>query len=547
MGWNVVGRVKERFTGQAEPVKPAPLPPAQPVLESPAPCDALSLNAVRDAAQAACRTPADKKQIRLAFETAPTGALGPAVANAFTRAHKAGMSYQGYTVAVQAGLGQVGGLVAATGAAALHGCRGSDEDRCDVAHAFVRQLGKPPLEGIASAFAAASDAGMTWATYRSAVDAAFTLLESQPETAEYARLSGSAVRAGGDDGGKLGRQAMRQLDRSGTLGQRAAATLIDTANGGMDWANFRAASLAMFRELEQLPGAPEDERDLATVARACLEACRGGQDGVKVAWSFLEELKSGQADPGARRLARILLAASDRGMSWSGYAAALQAGLAVLEADGPEAVLLEAGRKGIAECSDEVDRGKVGRALMRQLKDPLTERPEVALSKMAQAASDEGMSWSGYAAVTRCVLEAVEPTPYVELALAAGRAGTNDQERGKLGRAFLRELSGQDGTGKSLARAYRLAAKDGLSWAGYEAALEAGIQKLRDAGTDLGPTPSGDVQARCNARLAALERVEKLTGIREEVEKLVSNPESAGIEADENKVLVGGVRIKVRR
>ena len=392
-----------------------------------------------------------------------------------------------------------------------------------------------------------SDRVAAGATYRSALDGAFRRLESQPETSDYARLCGSALRAAGDDAGKLGRQAMRRLSPSGTRVQRAAATLIATANEGMGWPNFRSASLAMFRELEQLPGAPQDERDLATVARTCLEACKAGEDGGKVAWSFLEELGSGKVDPGARRLARILLAASDRGMSWDNYAAAIGAGLNVLEADGPEAVLLEAGRRSVAACSDATDRGKVGRALMHQLKEPLTESPEGAVSRLALAASSEGITWKGFASVSRCVLESVEQSPYVELALAAQSAARSDEERGKLGRGFLRELAGQDGTGNSAARAYRHAAEDGLSWAGYEASLEAGLRKLSEGGAQFGPVARGDARARCPALLAAVEGVERLSGVRAEVQKLVSNPSSAGIEADESKVLVGGVRLKVRR
>lgn len=560
MGWNVIGWIKDRFA--AAPARRAPLPAETPVIEEPVVCDAVSLGAVGQAAASACRAPKDRDQILLAFQGVPSGALGPAVASAYQKAYKSGMSYQGYAAAVQAGLGHTPGLLAAAGVAALAGAGGSDKDRCTLAHAFVGQLArkKPPLESVAAAFAGASDAGMSWATYTAAMDGAFLSLESQTH---FARLGRSALKAAGSDGGKVGRQAMRQLSQQGTQGQRAAAFMIASAKEGMDWANFRSASLAVFRELEAMPGAPQDERDLANVARTCLEACRDGQDGGKVAWSFLEELKSGQADPAARRLARILLSASDRGMSWGGYASALRAGLDVLEADGSEAVLIEAGRRGMDACRSDVDRGKVGRAVMRQLKSPLTERPEVALGRMVLAASDEGMSWESFSPVSSRALEALGETDlsaerrlFVQVALAAQRAGQSSEEKGKLGRAFLGELSTwkDDEAGPALSRAYQRAAGDGLSWGGYESSIEVGVTALQSSGLmgeagrlALDTRPSGEVRARCSARLDALQRLGRLGGVREEVEKLVSNPVSTGVEVDEQKVLVGGVRLKVRR
>ncbi len=561
MGWNVIGWFKDRFSGG--PPAPAPMPPVQPISEQPVPCDAVNLGSVGQAAQSACRTQKDRDQIALAFQGVPSGALGPAVAAAFQKAHQSGMTYQGYAAAVQAGLGQTPGLVAAAGAAALSQCRGSDKDRYEVAHAFAQELArnKPPLDGVAAAFAAASNAGMAWASYAGALDGAFRRLEQQEGVAEFARLSRSAMDGAGGDQGKVGRQAMRELSSGGTLGQRAARTLIASAREGLDWGNFRGASLAMFRELEALPGAPQDERDLATVARTCLEACKNGQDGGKVAWSFLEELQSGRADPAARRLARILLSASDRSMNWSSYAAVIRAGLNVLEANGTEAVLLEAGRRGMDACKSDEDRGKVGRALMRQLRSPLTGSPEVALGQLIVAASDEGMTWGSFAHASQRALEALSETKlsperqlYVQAALAGQRAGRSDEERGKLGRAFLREMTDQDETGGALSRAYRRAANDGLSWDGYEKSLEAGVRTLLGSGMlgeegrrALGTTPGGTTQQRCATRVDALAHLGKLAGIRQEVEQLVSNPVSGGIEVKEEKVLVGGVRLKVRR
>ena len=74
---------------------------------------------------------------------------------------------------------------------------------------------------------------------------------------------------------------------------------------------------------------------------------------------------------------------------------------------------------------------------------------------------------------------------------------------------------------------------------------------LNDSGKlsqPLPPTASGgSASARCASWLQAMKGIGPLVDVRGQVEQLVSNPVSSGVEVDERKVVVGGVRLKVRR
>ncbi len=587
MGWNVIGWIKERFAPAepaprpaqpvpaAPPVPPAPLPPADefaPALDPANPVARVGLAAVE-----ACETASDRQQLKLAFGTVAAaftgGALGPAVARAYLKAYSDGMSKAGYADGVRGGLTCLAGLepadssselLASCGAASL--ASGNTEERCKLAHAFSQSLsnGEKPLQNLASAYRSAASAGLSWEFYDSSLQAGWQRLErhGDPQTADFARSMRNVQKAAdpGRDRGRIGSHALKQLEGE-TPGRRLAGLLDDAAREGMSWQSFRASSLQAFGELEKSSQAPPDERDLAAVARICLEACKNDDNGGKVAWSFLKELQQGAPDPGARRLARILLDASDRSLSWENYARVIRVGLEALEADGPEAAILEAGARSMDACKNDVDRGKVGRSLMRQLSHPLSGPPEAAVARMMKAASEENMSWESYSLACEAALASLRAFPledvsrlYVEVASTSLEAGRSAQERGRLGRAFLAGLESLDPArpGPTLSRAFQRAAQDGLSWEGYADSLKAGLTALRGSGRvgdslDTALAAAGTPQARSQAYLAGLARMGPLLEADAEVKKLVSNPASAGVEVSEQQVTVGGVRIKVRR
>ncbi|GMU55003.1 MAG: hypothetical protein AMXMBFR33_41490 [Candidatus Xenobia bacterium] len=584
MGWNVIGWIKERFGGTPPPPPPPPAPPAPaprpempadrfaPALDPENPVGQVGLAAIQ-----ACRTASDRQQLQVAFGAVAAGfqggALGPAVARAYLKAYNDGMSKAGYADGVRGGLTCLAGLepvdspaelVASCGAASLGS--GNTEERCKLAHAFSQSLSQSeqPLKGLVRAYRSAASAGLSWEYYDSSLLAGWQRLgrHGDPQTAEFARSMGKVQKAAdpGRDRGRIGSHALDELEGE-TPGRRLAGLLDRAANEGMSWQSFRASSLQAFRELEKSSQAPADERDLAAVARTCLEACKHDENGGKVAWSFLKELQRGTPDPGARRLARTLLDASDRSLSWENYSRVIRVGLEALEADGPEAAILEAGARSMDACKSDVDRGKVGRSLMRQLSHPLSGPPEVAVARMMSAASDENMSWESYGSACEAALTSLRGFPleedsrlYLEVACASLAGGRNAEERGKLGRAFLAGLTSldPDRPGKALARAFQQAAQDNLSWEGYADALKAGLSALRASGRvgeslDAALAATGTAQSRCQSYLAGLERMGPLLEAHAEVKKLVSNPASPGVEVREQQVTVGGVRIKVRR
>lgn len=300
-----------------------------------------------------------------------------------------------------------------------------------------------------------------------------------------------------------------------------------------------------------------DERDLAAVARACI----GAVEDPVVSASFLSELGSGRTDAPSQRVARALLDASERGMSWEDYSSVLRVGLGALEADGPEGILLESARRALDVCDDPADRGRMGRSLMRMLTSPVSGSADAAVGRFITGASDEGMSWRNLAAACNAGFEvlAEQPAPDRSLLARVGRSaqsgGVDVVERARIGRAFMAANMAQGDMPATLHRAAVLAADSNLSWEGLETALQCACDTLRtseqvstlDRLALAGPWEGEQARPRCQARVDAMRALGPLTGIQEELERLQARPGSEGISLSTERLVVGGVRLKVRR
>lgn len=544
MGWDIVGPHLDRAMVTRRAFSPTP----------PLAVDKVTLGPAGCAAVAACRSQHDRDQLMLAFEALPAG---PTVAAALRMA-SGKMSQEGYTAAAEAVLGQTEGRVASTGKAVLDSGVGTPEERWKVADAFVGQLDQGNVSG---AFSAASQANLSWNSYKAFVEVGFRHLQAEPAVAAYARLSLEVTEASHENAGKVGRQFIQHLDDPGTMGQRMAAGLVGAADEGVQWDNFGAASRKLFTALEQNAEAPPEERDLASVALTCLKALPDDEQGGKVAWSFLSELEAGRTDAPSQRLARIMLDAADRGMSWESYSLAVRVGVDALESDGPEGMLLDSARRAMDACSEASNRGKMGRSLMNMLTAPVVDPAPVVLGRMFLAASGENMQWDNYVPAASAAFEALvqgtsppEQMLYAQVAREALSGGSDIVEQGKIARAFMRTMADGGELGPSLHAACKRAADENLSWDGFENALDKGCHALvvsefvtdKDKAALTGPF-SGQVQQRCQQRADAMKALGELVGIREQLEKLQNRPSSDGIEVTKERLTVGGVRLKVRR
>lgn len=432
---------------------------------------------------------------------------------------------------------------------------GTAEERARLGQAFQQ------AQSVSAAFLAASHAGISWATYTAALQSGLGHLADQPRSEAYARASLQLMATAPDCAGAVGRQAAVRFDQAGSLGQKLAGALTAAGREGIGWDNFRQLSLQLFTQLETSAEASPAEQDLSTVARNCVEACPDPEDGGKVAWSFLAELGSGRSDAPAQRLARIMLDAAERGMSWSNYAGVVRVGLDVLEADGAEKTLLQVARQTLDGCRLDSTRGRLGQGLMQQLTRPLEVGPEVAVGRLFSAAAEQGLEWDELDRSARIALESLgkESLPpqralFVQVARAAQNGGVDVVEQGKLARAYLGSLAEDPDLGPGLYRAAQESAAGRLSYEGFETSLDLAVRALgssslvseADRAALAGPY-EGEALERCRQRAQAMKNLGPLTGLQDELARMGARPAAEGLGLTAENLTVGGVRLKVRR